>query len=141
MIKRQTKAAQRAREIILDCMNVVERQGDSYVAIHKDSDGECIVIASILKTFPIISIIVGDRLLFSEAHAEDLYRDTNELNRQSLFGWHTLHFVGDTTIYLYRQSLWIRNGLDREEFMEVLCHCISEYKSGRAELSAGKTEQ
>lgn len=37
---------QHCREVIRACLNTVEERGDTYVAIHKDEDTECVIIVS-----------------------------------------------------------------------------------------------
>ena len=41
------------REVIRSCLNIVEQHGDTYVAIHKDDDIECIVLVSMIRSYPI----------------------------------------------------------------------------------------
>ena len=40
------------REVIRSCLNIVEQHGDTYVAIHKDDDIECIVLVSMIPSYP-----------------------------------------------------------------------------------------
>ena len=54
------------REVIRSCLNIVEQHGDTYVAIHKDDDIECIVLVSMIRSYPILSIIVADKLLLAD---------------------------------------------------------------------------
>ena len=42
------------REVIRSCLNIVEQHGDTYVAIHKDDDIECIVLVSMIRSYPIL---------------------------------------------------------------------------------------
>ncbi len=58
------------REVIRSCLNIVEQHGDTYVAIHKDDDIECIVLVSMIRSYPILSIIVADKLLLADINAE-----------------------------------------------------------------------
>ena len=39
------------REVIRSCLNIVEQHGDTYVAIHKDDDIECIVLVSMIRSY------------------------------------------------------------------------------------------
>lgn len=57
------------REVIRSCLNIVEQHGDTYVAIHKDDDIECIVLVSMIRSYPILSIIVADKLLLADINA------------------------------------------------------------------------
>lgn len=52
---------QHCREVIRACLNTVEERGDTYVAIHKDEDTECVIIVSMIRTQPILSVIVADQ--------------------------------------------------------------------------------
>lgn len=48
------------REVIRSCLNIVEQHGDTYVAIHKDDEIDCVVLVSMIRSYPIMSIIVAD---------------------------------------------------------------------------------
>ena len=74
------------RAVIRACLNIVEEQGDTYVAIHKDDDVECVVLVSMIRSYPILSIVVADKLLFAEENAADMYQAANELNSESITG-------------------------------------------------------
>ena len=52
---------QHCREVIRACLNIVEERGDTYVAIHRDADIECVIIVSMIRTQPILSVIVADK--------------------------------------------------------------------------------
>ena len=125
---------QRCREVIRACLNIVEEKGDTYIAIHKDDDVECVVIVSMLHTYPIISIVIADKILFSKENESDMYRTANALNSESLVGWHTLMLTDSQQIYMYRQCLWIDAGISRDHLLELLCNSIEEYKRGRKAL-------
>lgn len=58
---------QHCREVIRACLNTVEERGDTYVAIHKDEDTECVIIVSMIRTQPILSVIVADKILLPKA--------------------------------------------------------------------------
>ena len=103
------------REVIRACLNIVEERGDTYVAIHKDEDTECLILAA--------------------GHEQDMYRTANELNSESVTGWHTLVLTDSSIIYMYRQCLWITDALGPDLLTEILCDCITEYKHGREHLA------
>ncbi len=123
------------REVIRACLNIVEERGDTYVAIHKDEDTECLILVSMIRTQPILSVIVADKILFAAGHEQDMYRTANELNSESVTGWHTLVLTDSSIIYMYRQCLWITDALSPDLLTEILCDCITEYKHGREHLA------
>lgn len=125
---------QHCREVIRACLNIVEERGDTYVAIHRDADIECVIIVSMIRTQPILSVIVADKILFAAGNEQDMYRTANELNSESLTGWHSLVLTDNSIIYMYRQCLWTTASLDPDSLTEVLCDCITEYKYGREHL-------
>jgi len=125
------------RDVIKACLNVVEEKGDTYVAIHKDDDTECVVLVSMIRTHPILSVIVADKILFDNKNAAAMYRAANELNTESVTGWHAIVLTDNSSIYMYRQCLWMNANLTRDYLMDILCDCIAEYKVGHAHLSAG----
>ena len=129
------------REVIRSCLNIVESRGDTYVAIHKDDDIQCVVLVTMFHTYPIMSVIVADKILFSQEYESDMYRAANELNSESVTGWHTLvtSEEGDT-IYMYRRCLWMTAHLEDEEFIELLCTSIAEYRKGRRHLAPQPTD-
>ena len=74
------------RAVVRACLNIVEEKGDTYVAIHKDDDVECVVLVSMIRSYPIMSIIVADKILFADINAEQMYGAANELNLDSITG-------------------------------------------------------
>lgn len=128
---------QHCREVIKACLNIVEERGDTYVAIHKDEATECVVLVSMIRTYPIMSVIVADKILFAKEHETDMYRTANELNSESIAGWHTLVLTDSSSIYMYRQCIWMSDTLSPSYLMDILCQCISEYRHGRARLTPG----
>ena len=102
------------REVIRSCLNIVEQHGDTYVAIHKDDDIECIVLVSMIRSYP------------------------NELNLVSVTGWHSVFLADDSMIYMYRQCLWLSMSLTYEDLLTMLKECISEYKRGKGRLTTGE---
>ena len=44
---------QHCREVIRACLNTVEERGDTYVAIHKDEDTECVIIVGGMAPKPL----------------------------------------------------------------------------------------
>ena len=55
MTKNNHKLNENCRSVIRACLNIVEENGDTYVAIHKDDDIECVVLVSIIRTYPILA--------------------------------------------------------------------------------------
>lgn len=129
------------RAVIRACLNIVEEKGDTYVAIHKDDDIECVVIVSMIRTYPILSVMVADKILFAEGNEPEMYRAANELNSESITGWHSIMLQNKDSIYMYRQCIWINERLDRDYLMDILCQCISEYKYGREHLATAIQEE
>ena len=127
------------RAVIRACLNIVEEQGDTYVAIHKDEDTECVVLVSMIRSYRIMSVIVADKILFAKEHEADMYRSANELNSESIAGWHTLVLTDSNSIYMYRQCIWMSDTLSPDYLMDILCQCIAEYRYGRARLSPGSS--
>lgn len=41
----------RCREVIRSCLNIVEQHGDTYVAIHKDDEIDCVVLVSMIRSY------------------------------------------------------------------------------------------
>lgn len=136
MTKNNHKLNENCRSVIRACLNIVEENGDTYVAIHKDDDIECVVLVSIIRTYPILSVVVADKILFAQENADAMYRAANELNIESVVGWHSIMLSDSSSIYMYRECAWINEQLDRDYLMEILLNCISEYKLGRVHLSA-----
>lgn len=133
--EKSKRAEQHVREVVQACLNIVERKGDTYVAIHQDDDAECVVLVSLLHCYPIFSVIIADRILFSEEHASEMYRAANDLNAESLIGWHSVLVVNDTPVYMYRQCLWTSQTISCDELLGILHSCIDAYKHGRAIIS------
>ena len=123
------------REVIRSCLNIVEQHGDTYVAIHKDDEVDCVVLVSMIRSYPIMSIIVADKILFVDINAEQMYGAANELNLDSVTGWHSVFLADDSMIYMYRQCLWISESLTSSELTDILCDCITEYKIGRSRFA------
>lgn len=125
------------REVIRSCLNIVEQHGDTYVAIHKDDDIECVVLVSMIRTYPILSIIVADKILFADVNTGQMYGIANGLNLDSITGWHSVYLADDSLLYMYRQCLWLSMSLTHEDFLAMLKECISEYKRGKSQLTIG----
>lgn len=87
------------REVIRSCLNIVEQHGDTYVAIHKDDEIDCVVLVSMIRSYPIMSIIVADKILFADINADQMYGVANELNLDSVTGWHSVFLADDSMIY------------------------------------------
>ena len=141
LARNQKKINDNCRATIRACLNIVEEQGDTYVAIHKDDDVDCVVLVSMIRTYPILSIIIADKILFANENAPAMYEAANELNSESITGWHSIMLSNRDSIYMYRQCIWINEQLDRDNLMDLLCQCIAEYRHGRAHLySAANSE-
>lgn len=131
------RITQHCREVIKACLNIVEERGDTFVAIHKDEATECVVLVSIIRSYQIMSVIVADKILFAKEHEADMYRSANELNSESVAGWHTLVLTDSSSIYMYRQCIWMSEALGSDYLMDILSQCIAEYRYGRARLTFG----
>ena len=140
MTFRREHINKRCRSVIRACLNIVEEKGDTYVAIHKDDDIECVVLVSMIRTYPIMSVVVADKILFAEENAADMYQAANELNSESITGWHSIMLSNRDSIYMYRQCIWMNELVDREYLMDILCQCIAEYKAGKEHLSSAIQE-
>ena len=57
MTKNNHKLNENCRSVIRACLNIVEENGDTYVAIHKDDDIECVVLVSIIRSYPRLALI------------------------------------------------------------------------------------
>ncbi len=119
------------RDVIQACLNVVDKYGDAYVAIHREDGSECVVVVSMLRTRPILSIIIADKLLFDTQHSTKLLQAANNLNSDSLVGWHSIQLSDDDQIYMYRQCIWMSMALGADTLLEMIHDCISEYMHGR----------
>lgn len=128
--------SEHCRGIIRDCLNIVEEHGDTYIAIHKEDDMECVVLVSMIRTYPILSVIVADKILFANENAAAMYKAANELNTESVTGWHSIMLSSHDSIYMYRQCIWINELLTDEYLMCILSNCINEYRLGREHLSS-----
>lgn len=87
--------------------------------------------------YPIMSIIVADKILFADINADQMYGVANELNLDSVTGWHSVFLADDSMIYMYRQCLWLSMNLTYEDLLAMLKECISEYKRGKGRLTTG----
>ena len=119
------------RDVIQACLNIGDQHGDAYVAIHKEEDDECVVVVSMLRTRPILSIIIADKLLYGTQHSTKLMQAANDLNSDSLIGWHSIQNSDGNQIHMYRQCIWMTMMLDEEALMNMIQDCISEYMHGR----------
>ena len=123
------------REVIRSCLNLVWLHGYTYVSIHSDDEVDCFVLVSMIRSYPIMSIIVADKILFADINAEQMYGAANELNLDSITGWHSVFLADDSMIYMYRQCLWLSMSLTYEDLLAMLKECISEYKRGKGRLT------
>ena len=128
------KIQEHCRDVIQSCLNVVDKQGDTYVAIHKESDAECVVLVSLQRTRPLLGIIIADKIMISSENAPHLFRAANSLNSGSIAGWHCLQTTEQDQIYMYRQSVLMSMLLDADTLLELIQDSIGEYLRGRAYL-------
>ncbi len=136
--KNKEAVERHCREVIHECMNIVECRGDAYVAIHKDAAVECVVLVAMLHTNPVMTVIAADKLLFSEENESEMFKTANDLNIEDASGWHTLVPTGGgSTIYMYRRSIWMTTQLTADELTEHIYACIAEYRNGRRHLERG----
>lgn len=84
-----------------------------------------------------MSIIVADKILFADINANQMYGVANELNLDSVTGWHSVFLADDSMIYMFRQCLWLSMNLTYEDLLAMLKECISEYKRGKGRLTTG----
>lgn len=84
-----------------------------------------------------LKIIVADKILFADINADQMYGVANELNLDSVTGWHSVFLADDSMIYMYRQCLWLSMNLTYEDLLAMLKECISEYKRGKGRLTTG----
>ena len=118
------------------CDNYEELRSGYEDSLKQYEDIECVVLVSMIRTYPILSVIVADKILFAEENAADMYQAANELNSESITGWHSIMLSNRDSIYMYRQCIWMNELVDREYLMDILCQCIAEYKAGREHLSS-----
>ena len=74
-----------------------------------------------IRTYPIMSIIVADKILFAKENEVDMYRSANAMNAESLTGWHSIFLTDSSSIYMYRQCIWVNDHLDEDS----LRSCVS----------------
>lgn len=99
---------QHCREVIRDCLNIVEEKGDTFVCHPKgDETGVCDPRLHDPHAVDLIRHRGGIRILFAEGNETEMYRTANELNSESVTGWHTIVLKDSGSIYMYRQCLWI----------------------------------
>ena len=122
------------REIIFECLNIVEMYGDTYVAVHRDDETECVILVTVLKSFPLVSIIIADELAFKERKDPELLLRLNAMNASSITGWHSVSFGSDGVLYMYRQCIWLSLNLCYEDMFRILKQSISEYKQGKTRI-------
>lgn len=115
--------------LVRDCLNVVENRGNTYVAIHKDDECECVILVSLIHDQSLLSIIIADKVLFAEENSNAMYEIANTLSAVAPMGWNLLHLSGDQPAKLYRQCLCWNDRLNRETLIDILCRCIDKYKS------------
>ena len=65
-----------------------------------------------------------------------MFKAANELNSESITGWHSIMLSNHESIYMYRQCLWINEELSTEYLMSMLGTCLQEYRVGRAHISS-----
>ena len=112
------------REVIRECLNIIEQHGDTYVAIHRDSEVECVIVVSVLRAYPLLSITVADKLLLSDRNENQVLRAVNDMNLGSVTGWHTIRLEDNSMVYMYRQCVWISMSLTYDELFGILKACM-----------------
>ena len=122
------------REIVFECLNIVEMYGDTFVAVHRDDETECVILVTVLKSIPLMSIIIADELTFKERKDPELLHMINEMNASSITGWHCVSPAEDSTLYMYRQCIWQTMNLCYEDLFRLLKQSISEYKQGKTRI-------
>lgn len=120
------------REVIFECLNIVEMYGDTFVSVHRDDDTECVILVTVMKSIPLLSIIIADELAFKERKDPELLLRLNAMNASSITGWHSAAFSDDSTLYMYRQCIWLSLNLCYEDLFRLLKQSISEYKKGKS---------
>lgn len=95
-------------------------------------------LSPMIRSYPILSIIVADKLLLADINEEQMHSIANELNLVSVTGWHSVFLADDSLIYMYRQCLWLSMSLTYEDLLTMLKECISEYKRGKGRLTTGE---
>ncbi len=119
-----------SRRIIFDCLNVVEVYGDTYIAVHRDEEIECLIIVTVMKSVPLLSIIIANDLAFNGWGDPELLLALNDMNSSSITGWHSVRFGGDRILYMFRQCIWLTLNLSYEDLLHLLKSSINEYKTG-----------
>ena len=99
-------------------------------------DGTYGTAGFMLRTHPILSIIVADKILFADRNAAKMYGAANSLNSESVIGWHAIRSDADGQIYMYRQCIWLTMDLGHDDLMDLLRGCITEYTRGRNYLNS-----
>lgn len=116
--------------LIQDCLNVADSRDDIYVAIHRDDDCECVILVSLIQDQSLLSIIIADKIMFTEKNTDTMFEVANTLSAAVPMGWTALHVSEDAPVMLYRQCLHWHDQLDRETLIDILCRCIDKYKCG-----------
>ena len=127
--------AQRVRETVRACLSTAERKDDMYVSVHRDADGECAVLVSMLRCCPVFSVIVADRALFSEQHAAQMYAAAAALHAGTHIGLVCVSAAGDTPLYMYRRCFPVGPDTGIDRILDILHACIAAYRISRAGIS------
>lgn len=123
------------RQVISECLNIIEKYGDTYVAIHRDDEVECVILVTVMRSFPLLSIVIADRLAFTGNDRLKLFCAINDMNISSVTGWHSVCLGDDSLLYMYRQCIWLSMELSYDELIRLLKESISEYKKGKARIT------
>lgn len=129
--KYRERLTDHSRKVIHECLDIIECYGDSYVAIHRDDETECVIIVTVLRSVPLLSVIFADELIFSDRKDPELLLAVNEMNTGSITGWHAVCLSDDSVLYMYRQCIRLSLSLTYEELLSFLKDGISEYKTGK----------
>ena len=123
------------RELIYECLNIVEKIGDTYVAIHRDEDTDCVILVTKLRYLPLLSIVLADELAFKENRNEELLLILHNVNASSVTGWRSFRLSDDSVFRLYRQCAWLSMALSYEDLFPLLKKSIQEYKGGKYRIT------
>jgi hypothetical protein len=132
--KYQERLTDHSRRVIKECLNIIEVYGDTYVAIHRDEETECVILVTVMRSVPLLSIIFADELAFKNRSDPGLLLVINDMNTSSITGWHAASLGGDSVLYMYRQCIRLTMELSYEVLFQLLKEGISEYKEGKRRI-------
>ncbi len=123
-----------SRKVIHECLNIIESYGDTSVAIHRDDDTECVILVTVMRSVPLLSVIYADELAFRDRSDPGILLAVNEMNFSSITGWHAVSLSDDTVLYMYRQCIRLSPALSHEILFPILKEGVSEYKKGKTRI-------